>query len=770
MYQIRGPQDAELHLCGIGIRIGQQERMLCKAKLSCGEGTQLTVGAVLSAKLTAELCGTEDCTNQPAELYGEVTMEERRITLPLGNFKVTECTAGEERTTLTAYDATYYALSGDYVPDTEAPPATALAVLRDVAAQCGLVLADTTGLTDQTVSGTLTGYKCRDMVGYMAALLGCNALIEREGKLALRWFVPGDSITPDDYYSGGLKLEGEQTLAGLRMTKKVTVSTTSEDGIVTEEEQTTVYSAGTGTGLVIEVDNPFATQPIVDAVWAKIGGLGTFRTGSCSYFGGLDTEPGDLLTVTDLQGVTSVLPVMGLTLELDGGCKATAEARGESETALSANVQGPVGRLLSKIQADIAEFKELTADNFTAAVAKVNQLYADDAWVKNLFAQQIRAKSVVIGETESSYTRVFKAVVTIQSGVAPSPGPGMNDLIWTTVMPSGADTPDARMSLMGVGVTVTRGTYEGDAFAIDGTIQDDETRAYAGFQIETWESGVEQYMVVDGWNIHPDNDCNGYCNLPDFSSEYEGKTVTVTVKEYYGYRGDITSLGDISADGSITAKGNIVTESGNISIKKGSFELVTRLGKYFGINDTEGLAIRMGRTEEEYGVTPAYYGVTGCFVKGNGEFLGNVIALGIPMVLSNTTFTYRNWVTGFLANGTNLIVFSVPLSRPLAAGAAVTCTSLGVIVRHPDGGYPYARSGSNGATYTQLGNNYAQIWSNGGTVRNNEVTSVQCINRTDSIRVQVEFTYALAKTSGNTAAVTNVVPVGLDIDATFEIS
>ena len=75
------------------------------------------------------------------------------------------------------------------------------------------------------------------------------------------------------------------------MTKTVTVRTTDTDGTVTEVEQTTNYDAGSGTGTVIAVDNPYATQSIVRAVWAKIGGLGTYRTGRCAMFGGILTEP-----------------------------------------------------------------------------------------------------------------------------------------------------------------------------------------------------------------------------------------------------------------------------------------------------------------------------------------------------------------------------------------------------------------------------------------------------------------------------------------------
>ena len=300
--------------------------------------------------------------------------------MPLGRFVVTEATVEEDTTTITAYDAAYYALGGEYTPS--GSPATALAVLRDICTQAGLTTLDYGG-ADVAIDGDLTGHTCREMVGYMAALLGCNAVISREGALKLIWYTDnGQSITPDDYYSGGLSLAGEITLVGVRMAKTVTVRTTGTDGTVTEVEQTTNYDAGSGTGTVIAVDNPFATQDIVDAVWAKIGGLGTFRAGSCSAFGGLLTEPGDLISVTGLSGLTSILPAMTVQLELDGGCRCTITASGQSQTEADAQILGPTGKALKKIEADIARFKELYADNLVAQAARITELFANFAEIE----------------------------------------------------------------------------------------------------------------------------------------------------------------------------------------------------------------------------------------------------------------------------------------------------------------------------------------------------------------------------------------------------
>ena len=356
---------------------------------SCASGTDIAIGSVCAAMIRCKLYGAYDLQDAPITVEVGAEVDGAVQYVPLGRFYVTSQERAEDSTTITGYDAAYYALGVDYAPGFDyAPrvpsPVTVADVLEDITTQCGIDLATLpSGAAETIVDGDLTGHTCREMVGYMAALVGGNAVISREGKLRLIWYTDnGQSITPDDYYSGGLSLAGEITLAGVRMTKTVTVRTTGTDGTVTEVEQTTNYDAGSGTGTVIAVDNPFATQDIVDAVWAKIGGLGTFRAGSCSAFGGLLTEPGDLISVTGLSGLTSILPAMTVQLELDGGCRCTITASGQSQTEADAQILGPTGKALTKLAADIARFKELYADNLVAQAARITELFANFAEIE----------------------------------------------------------------------------------------------------------------------------------------------------------------------------------------------------------------------------------------------------------------------------------------------------------------------------------------------------------------------------------------------------
>ena len=307
--------------------IGAEQVKKCVYSGSFGGADTVTIGGVTAAMVTLTLSGAHNLRDKTITVSIGADVSGTVQYVPLGTFVVATCKQVDDTTTVTAYDAAYYALGGTYTPNVSSG-ATVAAVLSDVATQCGLTLATLPAAASTTsVVGDLTGKTCRDMVGYLAALVGCNALIDRDGKLALRWFSSsGQSYSPSDYYNAGLSIDGTSILACIQATAEVT--TTDADG--NTSVATNTYTAG-GTGVGIAIQNPYMTQATLDTVWASIGGL-AYTVGSCDIFHGLLTEPGDLVTITDKAGVAHTLAVMSLTMTIDGGCKTTLRATGESTT------------------------------------------------------------------------------------------------------------------------------------------------------------------------------------------------------------------------------------------------------------------------------------------------------------------------------------------------------------------------------------------------------------------------------------------------------
>ena len=360
----------------------------CTYNASIGGAERVTIGGVTSARVT--LVVNQEVAWRDKTIVVSVGAEVDGATqyVPLGTFAVTDCKQAEGTTTITAYDAAYYALGSTYVPNVSSG-ATVTAVLSDVATQCGLTLATLPAAASTTsVVGDLTGKTCRDMVGYLAALVGCNALIDRDGKLALRWFSDsGQSYSPSDYYNAGLSIDGASTLACIQAT--VDVTTTDADG--NTSVTTNTYTAG-GTGVGVTIQNPYMTQAILDAVWTSIGGL-AYTVGSCDIFHGLLTEPGDLVTITDKAGVAHTLAVMSLTMTIDGGCKTTLRATGESTTDAGAAMQGSLGGKVSQLVVDLAKMKQLIIEGPDG----VTRLYGGLIDTKSLFAQDITATGTITG-------------------------------------------------------------------------------------------------------------------------------------------------------------------------------------------------------------------------------------------------------------------------------------------------------------------------------------------------------------------------------------
>ena len=354
--------------------IGAEQVKKCVYSGSFGGAATVTIGGVTAAMVTLTLSGAHNLRDKTITVSIGADVSGTVQYVPLGTFVVATCKQVDDTTTVTAYDAAYYALGGTYTP-TVSSGATVAAVLSDVATQCGLTLATLPSAASTTsVVGDLTGKTCRDMVGYLAALMGCNALIDRDGKLALRWFASsGQSYSPSDYYNAGLSIDGTSTQACIQ----AEVETTTTDGDGNTSVHTDTYTAG-GTGVGISIQNPYMTQAILDTVWASIGGL-AYTVGSCDIFHGLLTEPGDLVTITDKAGVAHTLAVMSLELSIDGGCRAKIQATADSATDTGANVTGSMTKQITKIAKDVTEFYTIVAQK-----AKVTDLEAANAEISSL--------------------------------------------------------------------------------------------------------------------------------------------------------------------------------------------------------------------------------------------------------------------------------------------------------------------------------------------------------------------------------------------------
>ncbi len=373
----------------------------------CGAG--LTVGALCSANVKISAYGRHELSGQ--DVVVKLGFGAPLEWIQLGVFRVCECQVGDDTSNITAYDAAYWATGGDYIPTVQTPTSVR-AVLEDVCEQCNITLGALPSAADRVIDGRLTGYTARQIIMHMATVCGCNAIIDRSGALRLKWLSDnGQAIGPDDYYADELANTATINIVGVQMkTKIITPSTDPDSGITVEREEEKTYSSASGTGRVLAVDCPYANQDLVDAIADAVVPL-SYSVGSVSFIGGYDVEPGDILTVTPLSGAVHSVPVLGLTLSLDGGCRATVKAEGYSDTDTRANFDTEYQQALSRIEADIIAVKNLTAENFEAQTAYIQNLTADKATVHELSVVADDMASLHMG-VDGLATRVSAAQLT----------------------------------------------------------------------------------------------------------------------------------------------------------------------------------------------------------------------------------------------------------------------------------------------------------------------------------------------------------------------
>ena len=350
-----------------------------------GEQPLLTVGNTCAKTVQMQFSGV-----QTGFLEGTLVLSAQSgaEVLPLGTFAVTEAVTRGGQTTVTAMDAMGVALAELYQPSLSGAAATAWAVLNDVAAKAGVALsARVSGyqsvLAGVSMASLAAGYTRRTVVGWIAGLCGCNAVIDRAGKLDFIWYsASGMTLHRADCYEGMDEIQENNSVFSM-----LSVSVVDANG----NTQTLSPTSAEGTGALIE--NPFMTQARLDGLWSSIGGM-TYRPAELSFLGDLRLDAGDLITLTQDDGTTCSVPVMSLTHTYDGGVTTHVTALGQGENA-AAGVRndGVLGGKLRSLSAEVAQLGALTVEDENG-VTKINGGRID---TDSLFAQNITATGTITG-------------------------------------------------------------------------------------------------------------------------------------------------------------------------------------------------------------------------------------------------------------------------------------------------------------------------------------------------------------------------------------
>lgn len=276
--------------------------------------------------------------------------------IPLGFFTAEHPTNDQTTTTFTAYDR-MMKTTGLYVSNLTYP-ASAVSVLNEISAGCGVPVDVSNVDSSIMVLTKPVGYTYREMIGYIASLVGGFACVDRTGTIVIKWYSDVDYKLDVTRIMSFEKDESNYNLEKLSCNVDNSTTLTSGGGI-----------------LGVTFDNPFMTQDRLDNIFKKLSGF-SYRGASVKTLGDVRLDPWDMITVEDGEDAYKV-PVMNIQQEYDGGLAMTITSYGKTQTEQEVDFKGPTTQQNKRIYSDLILAKELITKKVDAEWVKANTVQAE---------------------------------------------------------------------------------------------------------------------------------------------------------------------------------------------------------------------------------------------------------------------------------------------------------------------------------------------------------------------------------------------------------
>lgn len=338
--------------------------------------SRIQIGSTNSSYIEASIEYDKVLANREMALYCGIDSE----MIPMGIYKIMqEPTEDDGIISFKAYDRMRL-LDKLYEPKVVIPNGFKN-VVEDIAKQCGVTV--NFSYTGGTIRNYIKGYTCREMIGYIASMLGMFAYFDRQGVLNFGWYNFGKPV--------------EKTLSSFWSLKK-----NSSDYKVTGVEfitnSDTKWLAGSEPN-IIYCSNPLADKGDAENVYYGPMRDLTYRPAEISMLDDIRLDVTDVVKVTLLDGTTIRVPCMTLNQDFTASetkVKAVGNADGEAS-----NYSGPLTTAMdrlttdllltnrvvaTKVDADWVRANTVTADKITAIQAEIDEINANNITTDNLSA------------------------------------------------------------------------------------------------------------------------------------------------------------------------------------------------------------------------------------------------------------------------------------------------------------------------------------------------------------------------------------------------
>lgn len=365
---------------------------------SCGADT-FTIGSVFASYVDITLSSTETSL-AGKEMFVEIGLllpDDTVEYIPMGYFTASpaDISKSRDQTVLKATDRISSKCGGLYIPSITFP-ATIQAVINDVSTQAGITI-KTSLPTTGVIQKEMKNLTYREILGYLAGLLGGFCYADREGNICIAAYPSTSSLTIENERSWTIEMGEEYFVDSL----KVIVSEGGEDADGNEVAGVS-YSAGSGNGII--VSNQYMTESLFNDMKSRVLNY-RFCSGTARVLGDPRLDPADAITVINFAGKEFFVPCMSITHEYDGGLATTITT--PSQAASDEEVRGPLTQQVEQLAADIVLAKEVIAKKITADEADLKFATIERA---NIIEAEIEKVSGEFADYKVIVTEDFTAV------------------------------------------------------------------------------------------------------------------------------------------------------------------------------------------------------------------------------------------------------------------------------------------------------------------------------------------------------------------------
>ena len=245
--------------------------------------------------------------------------------VPLGIFNVVSCGRKTATIPLKTLDNMYRANKSASIVGIVFP-INLYAMVTAFATSCSFTVSDKLKTELQALNltlneFTLSDYTCRDILGFIGALLGKNLRFNRSGELESFWYVETDAVVVPATRMLGASYDD------------YTVAVT---GVVVTDVNNTEYVAGTDAYRMVFDLNPLVqsntqAETLTSTLLLKLAAL-TYQPYKIKYVGDPSWQAGDLVTHTLNNGTSIVSPIMVHSFTFRGNSSLEAKGKTPEQT------------------------------------------------------------------------------------------------------------------------------------------------------------------------------------------------------------------------------------------------------------------------------------------------------------------------------------------------------------------------------------------------------------------------------------------------------